>query len=128
MNYKPTILYVEDEEDIRENLKRPLGYLSSKLFIACDGKEGLEFYKQYSPDIVVTDIKMPKMSGIEMSKEIKLINSKQYIIFTTAHNESNFFRYATEIDIYAYIIKPIYLDILEEKIEILAKQINLRNI
>ena len=65
------ILYVEDEKEIRENTKRPLKYLCDELFTANDGKEGLELYKQHSPDIVVSDLKMPKMNGVDMCKAIK---------------------------------------------------------
>lgn len=126
MNYKPTILYVEDEEGIRENVKRPLRYFSSELFIACDGQEGLELYKKYNPDIVVTDIKMPRMDGIEMSKAIKEIKPKQYIIIITAHNESRFLMEAVEMHIDSYILKPIDLDLLEKKIEIITENINIK--
>ncbi len=126
MQYKPTILYVEDEEGIRENVKRPLGYFSSELYIACDGQEGLALYKEHLPDIVVTDIKMPNMSGIEMSQAIKAINPKQYIIITTAHNEADFFMNAIEMHIDAYILKPIDLDLLEEQVIRISEQLNVK--
>ncbi len=126
MNYKPTILYVEDEAGIRENVKRPLGYFSSELYIACDGKEGLELYKEHLPDIVVTDIKMPHMSGIEMSQAIKAINPKHHIIITTAHNESDFFMNAIEMHIDAYILKPVDIELLEEQVERISEQINIK--
>jgi len=126
MQYKPTILYVEDEDGIRENVKRPLGYFSSELYLACDGQEGLELYKKHLPDIVVTDIKMPKMSGIEMSQAIKAINSKQYIIITTAHSEDDFFMDAIKMHIYAYILKPVDLDLLEEQVIRITEQLNVK--
>ncbi len=126
MNYKPTILYVEDEAGIRENVKRPLGYFSSELYIACDGKEGLALYKEHLPDIVVTDIKMPNMSGIEMSQAIKAINPKQYIIITTAHNESGFFMNAIEMHIDAYVLKPIDIELLESHVERITEQIQIK--
>ncbi|MFK5976024.1 MAG: diguanylate cyclase [Sulfurovum sp.] len=126
MYYQPTILYVEDEEGIRENVQRPLGYFSSNLFIACDGKEGLELYKKHLPDIVVTDIKMPNMNGIEMSNAIKKINPKQHIIITTAHSENNFLMDAIELHIDAYILKPIDIDLLEEEVEKISNQINIK--
>jgi len=62
---KPTILYVEDEEGIRNHLTRFLKNFCSSLFVAVNGEDGLEQYKKYSPDIVISDIKMPKMNGIE---------------------------------------------------------------
>ncbi|SHO80857.1 hypothetical protein MNB_SV-15-507 [hydrothermal vent metagenome] len=124
MKYKPTILYVEDEEGIRNNVKRPLEYFSSKLFIACDGIEGLELYKKYNPDIVITDINMPHMNGLEMAEAIKKIKPKQYILITTAYNENKFLMDAIDMHIDSYILKPIDLELLENIIETITETIN----
>ena len=123
---KIKILYVEDDQEIRENTQRPLGYLCDELLIAQDGKEGLELYKQHGPDIVVSDIKMPNMNGIDMVKAIKDIDKHQHIIFTTAHSESSFFMEAIELQVDGYILKPIDYDLLEDKIEDIAENINVR--
>ena len=127
MNTNPTLLYVEDEEGIRNQLSKFLAYFSSELYIAKDGEDGLELYKQHLPDIVVSDIKMPNMDGIEMAKAIKKINPKQHIIFTTAHSESNYFIDAIDMQVDGYILKPINLDKLEEKLENIKEQIDLKN-
>ena len=66
-----TILYVEDDKDVRDAYKRTLRRFFKEVFIASNGAEGLELYKRYRPDIVMSDIKMPKKNGIEMAKEIK---------------------------------------------------------
>jgi len=121
-----TILYVEDEEDVQENTKRPLIYLCDRILLAKDGAEGLELYKKHVPDIVVSDINMPIMNGIEMAKKIKQINQEQYIVFTTAHNESSYFIEAIEMQVDGYILKPIDYDILEEKIKKIKQQIELK--
>ena len=126
MDYKPAILYVEDEEVIRIQLSKFLKYSSSKLYVAEDGYVGFELFKKYLPDIVVSDIKMPKMNGIDMVKAIKEINPKQHVIFTTAHSESGFFMNAIEAQVDGYILKPIDLDLLEEKIEHIKEQINIK--
>ena len=123
MEYKPTILYVEDELNIRKQLSKFLTYISSELYIAQNGEDGLEQYKLHSPDIVVSDIKMPKMNGIDMVKAIKAINLKQHVIFTTAHSESGFFLDAIEVQVDGYILKPVELDLLENKIEQIKEQI-----
>ncbi len=62
-------------------------------------------YKQHLPDIIVSDIKMPKMNGMEMAKAIKEINPAQHIIFTTAHSESNYFLEAIDMQVDGYILK-----------------------
>jgi len=126
MDKDPTLLYVEDEDGIRDQLSRFLGYFSSELYLAKDGEEGLELYKKYLPDIVISDIKMPKMNGIEMAKAIKDINSKQHIVFTTAHSESGFFMDAIDLQVDGYILKPINLDQLEEKLKSIKEHLDLK--
>ena len=126
MTDKPSILYVEDEEGVRKQLSRFLKQFSSELFVAADGKEGLELYKKYKPDIVLSDIKMPNMNGIEMVKAIKQIDPKQHVIFTTAHNESGYFIDAIEIHVDGYVLKPINLEKLETKLNTIKEQINIK--
>ena len=120
-----TILYVEDELDIRENTKRPLEYLCDDLIMASNGFDGLELYKKYKPDIVISDIKMPKINGIEMCKAIKEIDQNQHIIFTTAHNESGYFIEAIDMQVDGYILKPIDYNLLENKIKNITNQIDI---
>jgi len=127
MSDKLTILYVEDENGIRENTMRPLKHLCDELIMASDGKEGLELYKKYKPDIVVSDINMPNMNGIEMCKAIKAINSEQYIVFTTAHSDSNYFMDAIEMQVEGYILKPIDYELLNQKVHTIINQINIKN-
>jgi len=123
-NYKPTILYVEDEESIREELSRFLNRYTNKLYIAVNGQDGLDMYKKYKPDIVLSDIKMPIMSGFEMAKNIKQIDSKQAIIFTTAHNDKiDYMMETIELNINAYITKPIDYTQLKYKLDMILEKI-----
>lgn len=124
MLYSPTILYVEDEVNINHNMQQLLQYFSSKVYVAYDGEEGLDLYKKHTPDIVISDIKMPKMNGIEMCTLIKKINPLQYIIFTTAHNESDYFLDAIDLHVSGYVLKPIDFNILEKKLLEITEQIN----
>lgn len=127
MNNNLTLLYVEDEDGIRNQLSKFLNHVSDNLIIASNGEEGLDLFKQHSPDIVISDIKMPIMNGIEMVKAIKEVNPKQHIIFTTAHSDSNFFMDAIDMQVDGYILKPVNLDKLEEKIENIKEHIKLKN-
>jgi len=102
---KITILYVEDEEGIRTQLTKFLKNFASELYIAVDGKDGLEQYKKYNPDIVISDIQMPKLNGIEMVKDIKNKKSNQHVIFTTAFSDSGFFIDAIDLSVDGYILK-----------------------
>ena len=126
MKTKLTLLYVEDEDGIRNQLSRFLKYFSTTIYTATNGKKGLELYKKHLPDIVISDIKMPIMNGIEMVKAIKEINQKQHIIFTTAHSESNYFMDAIDMQVDGYILKPIDLKKLEQKLKQIQELINLK--
>jgi YesN/AraC family two-component response regulator len=109
-----TVLYVEDELKIRENLKTYLDKFFSKVDVAVDGEDGLNHYKKNSYDIVITDISMPKMEGIEMGKRIKEINPEQDIIIVSAYSDISYFIQTIKIGIDGYILKPIdFTQILE---------------
>jgi len=112
-----SILYVEDEDDIRERLSKFLKRRVSNLYTAENGAIGLELYKQHKPNIVITDIQMPIMDGLEMSEKIKKINREQIIIVTTAFNEEEIISKAMEIGINEYLFKPISRDSLLKVIE-----------
>jgi CheY-like chemotaxis protein len=78
-----TILYVEDDELTRLMISKYMGDKGVNILEASNGKEGLEKYKEHSPDIVLTDITMPVMTGYEMIEEIVKINPNQKIIVTS---------------------------------------------
>jgi len=101
-----TILYVEDDIDTQRLIKRILDSSAKEVYIANDGIEGLEMYKEKQPDIVLTDICMPNMNGLDMSKEIKEINSKQPIAIFTAFDNPEYLKEASELEIGTYILKP----------------------
>ena len=102
-----TILYVEDEETTQELIADILKISCKELFIASDGKEGLTLYKNKKPDIVLSDIAMPNMDGLEMSKAIKQINPEQPIALFTAFSQSSYLKQAAEIGVATYILKPL---------------------
>ncbi len=116
-----TILYVEDEDDVREGYARVLSRYAKELYLAENGEVGLELFKKHAPDIVITDIRMPKKNGIDMAKEIKEINPNQSLIFTTAHGESTYLLEAIEVQADAYILKPVAKDVLKNKIIFISK-------
>ena len=122
-----TILYTEDEDGARESLSEFLSNFTNNLFLAKDGKEGLELYLSNKTDIVISDIKMPIMTGIEMVRHIKDINPEQHIILITAHSENKYMRDAIDIKIHSYLLKPIDLDELENKINDIIKIKNLKD-
>ena len=107
---KFNILYVEDDEVVREQMVMILKMLFNKIDVAENGEEALEEYKNNKYDLIITDITMPKMNGLELSKEIKKINPNQKIILISAHREDEFIKEAKNIGINGFIFKPIELD------------------
>ncbi|WP_321468717.1 diguanylate cyclase [Halarcobacter sp.] len=102
-----TVLYVEDEDLIREEMYYFLNRYVKNLFIAKNGKEGLKLFHEKNPDIIITDIQMPVMNGLDMLKEIN--NRNIPVIITTAYSDIDFFLDAIELKIDKFIIKPIDL-------------------
>lgn len=106
-----SILYVEDEHDVREFTSKLLNSLFKEVFVANDGLEGLELFKEHTKDIdlIVSDINMPNMDGLLMSHEIKKIDATIPIIVTSAHNNPSFLKKAIDVGISSYAMKPIDL-------------------
>ncbi|MBE7028394.1 MAG: response regulator [Ruminococcaceae bacterium] len=90
---------------------------------AQDGAEGLRVYKSFLPDIVITDVLMPEMNGIELTKEIQKINKNTKFIFISCCEEVEFLREAIEVDAISYILKPIEPKTLQENVEKLIARI-----
>ncbi|MFK5936907.1 MAG: response regulator [Sulfurimonas sp.] len=103
------VLYVEDDEEIQKIMHEYLKKFFSKVNVANDGLEGLEAYKKNSFDIVITDISMPNMNGLDMIEKIKEINQEQAVLITTAHTSSQYMSRAIKYSVDGYIIKPFDL-------------------
>ena len=120
-----TLLYVEDNIDAREATLLILEDIFEDIIVAVDGKDGLEKFKNNKVDLILTDIDMPYMDGLEMSKAIKQIDNNMSIIVLTALTDIKIIKKAIEIDIDSFINKPIEdIDILFHKIEQCAKKIH----
>lgn len=115
INFK--ILYVEDDNTHREQLKIFLKRRVGKLYIASNGEEGLISFKSHRPDIVISDLKMPIMDGLEMSRKIREIDSKCAIIITTAFSDVETILNAVDLRIDKYVLKPINTDELMETVQ-----------
>ncbi|MBF0541780.1 MAG: response regulator [Nitrospirae bacterium] len=109
-----SILYVEDDVMIRVLFTNFLKRRFKHIYIAANGKEGLDLFNQHKPDVVVTDIAMPIMNGFKMIEKIIEINPIQPIIVTSGFNEDD----EKCKGIYAYLVKPI---IKEELIDLIIK-------
>jgi signal transduction histidine kinase/ActR/RegA family two-component response regulator len=102
-----SLLYVEDDETLRAQYSDFFRRRVDDFYEATNGEEGLELYKKHKPDIVVSDILMPKMNGIEMIKHIKDIDKNAKIIITTAYGDTQYTIEAIELNVTKYILKPM---------------------
>ncbi|MDA8429185.1 MAG: diguanylate cyclase [Geobacteraceae bacterium] len=102
-----TLLYVEDEHSAREQVSRLLGQIVAKLYVASTGKEGLELYHAHSPDVVLTDIMMPVMNGLDMVREIRQISSDCQIIVLSAYRDTEYLLDCITLGINQYSQKPV---------------------
>jgi len=104
-----TILYAEDEKDLREVTHQILKGFTKKQYVAEDGAQGLELFKQHENeiDLIITDVNMPVLNGLEMVKEIKKINMHIPIIVATAFSNKEYLLEAIDIGVDKYVLKPI---------------------
>lgn len=110
-----SILVVEDEETARHSLKSMLELDFKYVYEAKDGCEGLELYLKHKPDVVVTDIQMPCMNGLDLLNEIRKIQTQSIIVFISAYNDVDYLLQAIDLKVDAYVIKPFsYKDLLEK--------------
>jgi len=110
---KQKILLVDDEKDIREVLALPLADLGYHIFEAENGEEALRLFKEVQPPIVMTDIKMPGMDGIELLQKIKHENPETEVIMITGHGDMDLAIRSLKHEATDFITKPINVDALE---------------
>ena len=101
------LLYVEDEDDLREIMVTYLRKFFPHIDSAKNGEEGLNLYQTNEYDLVITDILMPKLDGLQMSEKIKKINDQQNIIIISAYADTKDFIQSIKLGIDGYVLKPI---------------------
>lgn len=124
-----SLLYVEDEAATREQVSRVLLSRGYRLTTAENGEQGLERFREQSPDIVLTDIMMPRLNGLEMSRAIREISSDTQIACMTAFNDASYLIDAIDIGINQFVLKPVEftrlftaLDRCQEMVELRKRQ------
>jgi YesN/AraC family two-component response regulator len=116
------ILYVEDNIEASLFTLEMLKRFCNNVTVAEDGKEGLKLFKKENFDIVLTDINMPHMSGLEMVAKIKKIDTTVAIIALSAHNETKYLDSSKNLNVDKYLFKPLKLNqFVETLIQIVEK-------
>lgn len=122
------ILYIEDDDITRIQFKKYLESQCKTLYTASDGSEGFNLYQEYRPDIVITDIEMPLLNGLEMARKIREISLSTQIIIISAHIKPEYLLEAVNLQLVQYLIKPISLKKITEVLSLSAQYINTNNV
>jgi len=108
------ILVVDDESAVCEMLKKFLTKKNYEVYTALNGEDALSVVKEERPHIVLLDIKMPKMDGIECLRQIREIDKEVGVIMITAVKDEEIGREALKLGAFDYVTKPLSLDYLSE--------------
>ncbi len=118
------VLVVEDEKIARENFVSYLSMFYEKVFEAEDGEKALVLYKKEEIDIVLLDINIPKIGGLEVARKIRENDFKTKIIILTAHSEKSFLLEAVSLRLTKYLLKPVNRKDLKEAFDLAIGELN----
>jgi len=117
------VLYVEDNKEAREAISEMLSLFFDDIVTTVDGVNGLEEFKKSKFDLVISDIKMPRMNGVEMAKNIKTMSPETPIIMATAHQESEYLLDCIKYSVDGYLLKPINIEQVKEVLLKIAEKL-----
>ncbi|QSZ42028.1 response regulator [Sulfurimonas aquatica] len=104
-----TLLYVEDNAGLRENMSKLLTKIFANVILAQDGEEGYKSFFKHRPNIIITDINMPNMNGFKMIRKIREAEPEAKVIILSAHDEKKHLHIAIELGVFRYLHKPAKL-------------------
>ncbi len=110
------ILFVEDEEEIRKKYVQYLQNWFNEVFEAKDGEEAYQIYKEKKPSIIIADINLPKLSGLELLQRIRGKDHTTKAIILTAYSDTEYLLSAMELKLTKYLVKPVTRNELKEAI------------
>ena len=111
-----SILVVEDEIDLLERLAKYLSIFCDTIYKAKDGLEALEMYKEHQPTLILTDINMPRLSGVAFVQEVRKTDATTQIIILSAHTNTEDFLAVVPLGLVDYLVKPIQTEQLKTAI------------
>ncbi len=120
------VLYAEDEQATREEVDLFLRRRVRRLITVENGREGLERYRTERTDLIVTDIRMPVLDGLEMVGAIRAFDREVPVIVTTAHSDTSFLMRAIEAGVDHYVLKPVEMKKLEQAVRKCGEAIEYR--
>lgn len=114
--HKLTLLYAEDDRETRENYAFVLKQYFHEVYTAQNGKEAFIIYQEKKPDVLLLDVSMPILNGLDLAKEIRRNDEKIPIIMLTAHSDRDKLMKAVNLKLEAYLTKPVDHLILKNRI------------
>ncbi len=123
-----TILYAEDEVGIRKNIADSLSYFVREVYEASNGAEAYEIYEEKNPDIILSDIHMPVLNGIDFVKKVRQKDRKIPIVMITAHTDRKYLLEAVELHMEKYLVKPIEIEPLFDVLEHCVKLLDINKV
>lgn len=124
MNNNITIMVIDDQPGIRRLLAEVLQEDGYNVAIAANGYEALQKVKEITPQLILMDMKMPGMDGLETFRELKKIGKAERVIMMTAYGELELVKEAMSLGAYKYITKPFDINeikkIVAEALDITA--------
>ncbi|MGM0624001.1 MAG: response regulator, partial [Campylobacterota bacterium] len=117
------LLVVDDEMQIKELVSQNLSKLCKKVHSASNGQEAIKIYQKEPIDLVISDIRMPVMHGIDLLKEIKKIDYEQVVVLFSGSNDTDFLIKAINAGCDKFFTKPLDFMQLKQELELLAKKI-----
>ena len=122
-SYPYKILFVEDEKVIRENYVTYLKMFFSEVFEAEDGEKAYELYKLKKPDIMIIDINIPKLNGLDLLERIRENDYSTKAIMLTAHSDKSFLLKAVGLKLTRYLVKPVSRKDLKEALKLTIDEV-----
>ncbi|MDQ1264616.1 MAG: hypothetical protein QG559_1617 [Campylobacterota bacterium] len=119
-----TLLYVEDNKGLQQQAAKIFEKIFQNVLVCDHGEDALKLFKEHLPQIVITDINMPKMNGLEMSKAIKKIEPFTKIIITSAFDDKEYLFESIDANVNKFLKKPMTVVGLSEAIEKIIDEIN----
>lgn len=115
---KISLLYAEDDPHASVLLEKLLRHKFPELtiYVAADGEQGLALFNEHHPQLILTDIAMPKLDGIEMVKRIRAINPDVFVIAITAYNDAQFRERSKDLRLNHCLAKPVDFKFVLESI------------
>jgi DNA-binding response OmpR family regulator len=118
-----SILYIEDEDNIRKELTATLQLLCKEVFSFSSAEQGLDFFSKTKPDMILSDISLGELSGLEFAKKIRELDKKIPIILLSAHTDTSFLLQAAKLKLVDYLTKPISFNELQQSLFLALEEV-----